>query len=160
TKVAGALLLFTCSSAFLSLVFSTLESGGKFREGGYVGDWLAKELAEILNRTGSLIVVVTLIVLAVIMSTQFSFGRLGATVVGALHETSERAYLAFAEWREARRREKQRREVIAKHTKKAGLSGDKGAAVPEAAAGVVAKAPRKRDALGDDDVPAAATVPA
>src|SRR5262249_1985287 len=139
------LLLFTCSSTFLSLVFSTIESAGSksYRDGGYVGDWIAKELAEILNRTGSLIVVVTLIVLAVIMSTQFSFGRMMASVVGALHETSERAYLAFAEWRESRRREKQRREVIAKHTKKAGLTGDKAAvAVADVAAGAAsAKAP-------------------
>jgi S-DNA-T family DNA segregation ATPase FtsK/SpoIIIE len=161
TKVAGALLLFTCSSAFLSLVFSTLESAGSksFRDGGYVGDWIAKELAEILNRTGSLIVVVTLIVLAVIMSTQFSFGRMMATVVSALHETSERAYLAFAEWRESRRREKQRREVIAKHTKKAGLTGDKAAAV-DVAAGAVAKTPRKRDGSVDDEAPAAVLAPA
>jgi DNA segregation ATPase FtsK/SpoIIIE, S-DNA-T family len=157
TKVAGAILLFTCSSAFLSLVFSTLDASGKsFRDGGYVGEWIARELAEILNRTGSLIVVITLIVLGVIMSTQFSFGRMMATVLGAVHETSERLFVAFAEWRESRRREKQRREVIAKHTKKAGLSADKAAAVAEAAAGVLAKPPRKRDAAGDDDTPAAA----
>jgi S-DNA-T family DNA segregation ATPase FtsK/SpoIIIE len=159
TKVAGAVLLFTCSSAFLSLLFSTLDTGGKsFRDGGYVGDWIARELAEILNRTGSLIVVITLVVLAVIMSTQFSFGRMMASVVGGVHEASERLYVAFSEWRESRRREKQRREVIAKHTKKAGLAADK-AAVAEAAAGVIAKPPRKREASGDDDAPAA-TAPA
>jgi len=156
TKVVGGLLLLTCSSAFLSLVFNTLESGGKsFRDGGYVGDWIARELAEILNRTGSVIVVITLIVLAVIMSTQFSFGRMMATVVGTLHDMSERVFIAFSEWREARRREKQRREVIAKHTKKAGQSGDKTATVAaEAAAGAVAKALRKREASADDDAPA------
>jgi S-DNA-T family DNA segregation ATPase FtsK/SpoIIIE len=155
TKVTGALLLFTCSSAFLSLVFSSLESAGKsFRDGGYVGDWLAKQLAEILNRTGSLIVVITLIVLAVIMSTQFSFGRMMAALVGTLHETSERVVVAFTEWRESRRREKQRREVIAKHAKKAGAAADKGTAGEAAAAVVAAKPSRKREAPGDpgDDV--------
>ena len=160
TKVAGAVLLFTCSSAFLSLVFSTLDASGKsFRDGGYVGEWIARELAEILNRTGSLIVVITLVVLAVIMSTQFSFGRMMATVIGAVHETSERLFVAFAEWQESRRREKQRREVIAKHTKKAGLAADKAAVVAEAATGVLAKAPRKRDAAGDpgdDNAPSVA----
>jgi S-DNA-T family DNA segregation ATPase FtsK/SpoIIIE len=160
TKVAGAVLLFTCSSAFLSLLFTTLDTSGRsFRDGGYVGEWIARELAEILNRTGSLIVVVTLIVLAVIMSTQFSFGRMMATVIGGVHETSERLFVALGEWRESRRREKQRREVIAKHTKKAGLAADKAGAVAEAATGVLAKAPRKRDAPGDDEAPAAA-VPA
>jgi DNA segregation ATPase FtsK/SpoIIIE, S-DNA-T family len=155
TKVVGGLLLLTCSSAFLSLVFSTLESGGKsLRDGGYVGDWIARELAEILNRTGSVIVVITLIVLAVIMSTQFSFGRMMAAVIGALHDTSERVFVGFTEWREARRREKQRREVIAKHTKKAAQGGDKTAAVAEAAAGALAKAPRKREGSAEDDAPA------
>ena len=83
--VIGAGLLFASTSAFLSLVFSTLEVAGKsFRAGGYAGEWLARELSEYLNRTGSLIVIVTLIVLAVIMSTQFSFGRLfGALIVAA-----------------------------------------------------------------------------
>src|SRR5262249_50020002 len=147
------------SSAFLSLVFSTLDPGSRsFRDGGYIGDWIARELAEILNRTGSLIVVITLIVLAVIMSTQFSFGRMMTAVVAAIHETSERVFVALSEWRESRRREKQRREVIAKHTKKAGLAAEK-AAVAEAAAAVVAKLPRKRDDPGDDVSPAAAATP-
>jgi S-DNA-T family DNA segregation ATPase FtsK/SpoIIIE len=161
TKVTGAVLLFTCSSAFLSLVFTTLESGGKsFRDGGYIGDWIARQLAEILNRTGSLIVVITLIVLAVIMSTQFSFGRLMAAVVGALHETSERVLLTFTEWRESRRREKQRREVIAKHAKKAGATADKGTLAEAAAAGVSAKPSRKREAPEADEAAAAGSAAA
>ena len=44
-----------CVSAFLSLVFGSLEVSGKsFRAGGYAGEWLAKELSEYLNRTGSI----------------------------------------------------------------------------------------------------------
>ncbi len=43
TKATGAGLLFACLSAFLSLVFGTLEVSGKsFRAGGYTGDFLAK----------------------------------------------------------------------------------------------------------------------
>ena len=37
TKATGATLLFTCISAFLSLIFGSLEVSGKpFRAGGYV----------------------------------------------------------------------------------------------------------------------------
>ena len=76
TKATGGVLLFACISAFLSLVFGTLEVSGKsFRAGGYLGDWLARVLTAYFNRTGSLIVVLTLIFLSIIMSTQFSFGR-------------------------------------------------------------------------------------
>jgi S-DNA-T family DNA segregation ATPase FtsK/SpoIIIE len=145
TKVAGAALLFTCSSAFLSLVFGSLEVSGKpFRAGGYTGDWLAKELAAYLNRTGSVVVILTLIVLAVIMSTQFSFGRFFKALFAALGNGSVRAFAAFREWREDRRRDKQRREVVAKHTKR-------GIAIPDAV--------KKREALDedeDDDLPARA----
>src|SRR5665213_2586967 len=88
TKVTGATLLFACLSAFLSLVFSTLDVAGKsFHAGGYIGDFFARELAEYLNRTGSLIIVVTLIVLSVILSTQFSFGRMMAAIVASVNET-------------------------------------------------------------------------
>jgi S-DNA-T family DNA segregation ATPase FtsK/SpoIIIE len=120
TKVTGATLLFGCLSAFLSLVFSTLEVAGKpFRAGGYVGEFLAREFSEYLNRTGSLIVVITLIVLSVILSTQFSFGRMTAAVIAALTETTEHLLSGWRDWRDARQREKERREVIAKRAQKA-----------------------------------------
>ena len=78
TKLIGAGLLFACLSAFLGLVFGTLEVSGKsFRAGGYLGDWLAKALTSYLNRTGSIIVVLTMIFLSIIISTQFSFGYTG-----------------------------------------------------------------------------------
>src|SRR5581483_9064896 len=119
TKATGAGLLFACLSAFLSLIFGTLEVSGKaFRAGGYAGEFLAKELSEYLNRTGSIIVILTLIFLAVIMSTQFSFGRFFGAIVVALKSALVRGWDSFQEWRAERRREKQRREVIAKHTKK------------------------------------------
>src|SRR5262249_22467174 len=75
TKAFGAAMLFACTSTFLGLVIGTLESGGKsFRAGGYAGEFLANEMSDYLNRTGSVIVVLTLIVLSTILSTQFSFG--------------------------------------------------------------------------------------
>ena len=119
TKVIGMGLLFSCLSAFLGLVFGTIEASGKsFRAGGYAGEFLANEMSEYLNKTGSVIVVLTLIVLSVIMSTQFSFGRFFSTAIGAVRDGAMRGMDAFHAWREERRREKQRREVIAKHTKK------------------------------------------
>jgi len=85
TKATGAALLVACVSAFLSLAFGTLDVSGKpFRAGGYVGEWLASELSEYLNRTGSVIAILTLIFLAIIMSTQFSFGRLFAALSAAI----------------------------------------------------------------------------
>jgi S-DNA-T family DNA segregation ATPase FtsK/SpoIIIE len=119
TKIAGAVLLFNCISAFLCLVFGNLEVSGKsFRAGGYAGEFLAKLLSEYLNRTGSMIVIVTLIFLAIIMSTHFSFGRLFGAIIETIQDGGAKALGSFRAWREDRRREKQRREVVAKHTKK------------------------------------------
>ncbi|HZP48765.1 MAG TPA: DNA translocase FtsK [Vicinamibacterales bacterium] len=131
TKATGAGLLFSCLSAFLSLVFGTLEVSGKaFRAGGYAGEFLAKELSEYLNRTGSLIVLLTLIFLSVIMSTQFSFGRFFGAIFAAIRSSVAHGWESFQEWREERRREKQRRDVIAKHTRK----GEAAPAIAKAAA--------------------------
>ena len=79
---------------------------------------LAGELSEYLNRTGSVIVMVTLMFLAVIISTQFSFGRFFAL---AVRRDARRSAGAGDRVRGGARNaaaRKQRREVIAKHTKK------------------------------------------
>jgi S-DNA-T family DNA segregation ATPase FtsK/SpoIIIE len=165
TKATGTLLLFGSSSAFLSLVFGTLDLSGKpFRAGGYVGDWLAKELSDYLNRTGSIIAILTFIFLAVIVSTQFSFGRLFAALFGAFRGGAARTFESFREWREERRREQQRREVIAKHTKKGappeiarpsgGAEAEGGRAKPasrEPAQKEAARAPRQDAPVRDDE---------
>src|SRR6267143_2055808 len=148
TKLIGTGLLFACVSAFLSLVFVNLEVAGKaFRAGGFAGEWLAKQLSEYLNRTGSLIVILTLIFLAIIMSTQFSFGRFFAAIIDSIGRRVMRAVDALHERREERRREKQRRDVIAKHTKK-------GSAPP-----TVAEASVGKPTSGETSAPAVARKP-
>jgi DNA segregation ATPase FtsK/SpoIIIE, S-DNA-T family len=157
TKVTGAALLVGCTSAFLSLVFHRLEVSGKpFRAGGYVGEFLAKAMSDYLNRTGAMIVILTLIFLAIIISTQFSFGRFFAAVIEGLRSSTMRGSDAFQAWREERRREKQRREVIAKHTKKGLAPAFADVSVgPEASAGKSAQPPDLTRAKGrkkpDDD---------
>jgi S-DNA-T family DNA segregation ATPase FtsK/SpoIIIE len=119
TKIVGGVMLVASLSAFLSLVFGTLEVSGKpFRAGGFLGEFLAKELSDYLARTGSLIVILALIFLAVILSTQFSFGRFFGSLFSSLKVWAIRTVDSFHGWREERRREKERQEVIAKHTKK------------------------------------------
>jgi len=166
TKTAGALLLFACASAFLSLVFGTLDVSGKpFRAGGYAGEWLARELAEYLNRTGSIVVILTLIFFAIIMSTQFSFGRLFAAIIDGATDGASRTLDSFRAWREERRREQQRREVIAKHTKKGAVPDVKAPVVAKVAEaeGAVRAAKPSRSGAGsmrddDDDVPPRAPI--
>jgi DNA segregation ATPase FtsK/SpoIIIE, S-DNA-T family len=146
TKVVGIALFFGCASTFLSLIFGTSQLDGKtFYAGGLVGTWLGAEMSEYLNRTGSIIVILTLIALSAILSTQFSFGRLFAQTsresrglwtrsVGALRVTIERL-----------RKERERRKVTAKHAKKAALAA-RTATADVGAAGVKAGTPAASEA--------------
>jgi S-DNA-T family DNA segregation ATPase FtsK/SpoIIIE len=138
TKLMGALLLFGCVSSFLSLAFGVLDVGGKeFRAGGYIGDRLAAFLADYLNRTGSIILILTLLFAAIILSTQFSFGRLFSTLAQIGQERWLAMRASVARRRDEKERAKQRQEVLKKH-----LGKDAGAPAREPAAPppVVAKA--------------------
>jgi S-DNA-T family DNA segregation ATPase FtsK/SpoIIIE len=119
TKLVGIMLLFGCTSAFLSLAFGSTDVGGKtYRAGGWIGTWLDTWLTEYLNRTGSVIVILTLMVTSIILSTQFSFGRMFASATEGSRSLFARGIGRVRGWLDDRRRKKQRREVIAKHTRK------------------------------------------
>jgi S-DNA-T family DNA segregation ATPase FtsK/SpoIIIE len=119
TKLTGIALLFAGSSAFLSLIFDDAESASRaFYAGGTTGWWLGGALSEYLNRTGSLIVLMTLIMLAVILSTQVSLGRMFADASVSSKGLSARAFSAARGWFDARRRERARRAVIARQMAK------------------------------------------
>jgi DNA segregation ATPase FtsK/SpoIIIE, S-DNA-T family len=136
TKAFGAALLFGCTAAFLALSFGTLSIAGKeFRAGGYMGSALAGVLADYLNRTGSIILILTLLFLAIILSTQFSFGRLFAAVGTMIADQWAAALGALRARRDEKQREKQRREVLKKHLDKQAAKEGK-----PAIAGAAAKA--------------------
>ena len=120
TKLVGVSLLLTAAGAFLSLAFGSAEVAGKtFHAGGSIGAWLASALAEYLNRTGSIIVILTVMMLSIILSTQFSFGRMFATATDGSRDFSARGIGRIRAWLDQRRRERERRQVIAKHASRA-----------------------------------------
>jgi S-DNA-T family DNA segregation ATPase FtsK/SpoIIIE len=118
TKLTGTSLLFVCTSAFMSLVLGRVDLGDRpFRAGGYIGEFFAGWMGEYLGRSGSIIVIVTLLFLAVVLATQFSFGRLFAAGLAAAGRGFGGLRAGVVAWLDARRKERQRREVIAKHTR-------------------------------------------
>jgi DNA segregation ATPase FtsK/SpoIIIE, S-DNA-T family len=165
TKVFGAVLLFCCTASFLALAFGSVEVAGKeFRAGGYLGTMLAGILAEYLNRTGSIILILTLLFLALILSTHFSFGRLLAAIGGMMADQWAVMIGALRARREEKQREKQRREVVKKHLEKqaregrpapavaiAGKTGDEGADLVEIAARAMNAKPRPAPAKEADE---------
>jgi S-DNA-T family DNA segregation ATPase FtsK/SpoIIIE len=135
TKVVGAALLVACVSAFLSLAFGSLTiSHREILAGGYLGRFLASFLAEYLNKTGSIILILTLLFLSIILSTQFSFGRLFAVVFEMLRDRWAAMLSNVRARREERRREAQRQEVLKKHLEKTGKDKEKEVRVARPAA--------------------------
>jgi S-DNA-T family DNA segregation ATPase FtsK/SpoIIIE len=120
TKITGMTLFFACSSAFLSLVFGSVDLEGKpFDAGGSVGSWIGAWLADYLNRAGSLIVLITLMTLSVILSTQVSLGRMFASATSGSRVFSARGVGWFRAWLDARRRERTRRAAVTRQTRSA-----------------------------------------
>ncbi len=147
TKSVGAALFVGCLAALLSLVLGAEEIGGRtFRAGGYLGDWVGGASTAYLNRPGSIIVILTLLVLAVILTTQFSFGRTFAVALEQGAAAATQAWTAFTAWREERQKEAQRKEVIAKHTRKGAPSADAAQLALTAARTARAKKPRSDEA--------------
>ena len=126
TKLTGLFLMFGCTAAFLSLAFGQLDVSGKtFRAGGFLGQWFAATLAQYLNRTGSIIVILTLLFLSVILSTQFSFGRFFGRVGSQARVWSVRFLDKGRHWWARRRRERQRQGVLRKHLQRTGSVVDR-----------------------------------
>jgi DNA segregation ATPase FtsK/SpoIIIE, S-DNA-T family len=117
TKGAGLTLLLLSLAAFLTLTFGmvTLE-GESVRAGGAVGELLSSMLLASFNRTGAYIVVATSVFVSLILATQFSFAAALASVGGFVATRLRAVQTAWAHYRETRRKEKMRREVIKKHT--------------------------------------------
>jgi S-DNA-T family DNA segregation ATPase FtsK/SpoIIIE len=119
TKLFGAGLFVVCLSGLFALAWSAFGAGDGAAWGGLLGSTTAALLRGFLNRTGAAISLLTLLVLAVIISTQYSFGRAARAVARRL-SAGPRLVDRWREWREAHRRERQRQLVIDKHVKKVG----------------------------------------
>jgi len=87
TKYVGTITLLIALASFLSIAFD-FDAGeiviSADSAGGLVGSWLAANLANILNRLGSIIFILTLCFLSIILSTQASIGRSAASGWGTL----------------------------------------------------------------------------
>ena len=90
--------------------------------GGYLGALLTGFLAEYFNRIGSIIVILTVMFLAVMLSTQFSLGQLFSGVWRGLRAIARVMRAAVSGWWTRRQRERQRRDVVNKHLAKTGAS--------------------------------------
>jgi S-DNA-T family DNA segregation ATPase FtsK/SpoIIIE len=159
TKGAGLVVLLLSLSAFLTLTFGTVSLEGEVvRAGGAVGELLSAALMASLNRTGAYIVVATSVFVSLILATQFSFAVALSSVGSALAARARAVRTAWAHFREARRKERLRREVVRKHTQ------NQKEAASQSVPRVRRVRPEEPEESGieveDEDAPARAPVPA
>lgn len=136
TKLVGTGLLLGSVTAFLSLAFGRADlDATRILPGGWMGNGLSGLLLHYFNTSGSLIVVLVSMTLGVILATQFSFGRLFKAIFAACRRSLEETLAAITEWRDRRRKERQRKEIIEKVAKRAAAEAQPQPA-PRAAAAV------------------------
>jgi S-DNA-T family DNA segregation ATPase FtsK/SpoIIIE len=165
TKIVGVALLLGSVAALLALAFSAFDDGARhFNAGGVLGEALAAGFAVYLNRTGAAILLLTVLALAVILSTQFSFGLAFSGMAARVR--SQRGLIDRVRgWQEERRRERERQQVVEKHVKKAGREKAPEIATRSADAAEKLKAARARlqpdeDEEDEDDLPLRPKAPA
>jgi S-DNA-T family DNA segregation ATPase FtsK/SpoIIIE len=116
TKAIGNTGLLLSLAGFLALALGTVGYEGEpVRAGGAIGELVASALVRDFSRTGAFIVVSTALFVALILSTQFSFSRMLGAVGARFGERLRSIRTAWAHWRETRRKERMRREVVKKH---------------------------------------------
>ena len=153
TKGAGLVLLLLSTTSLLAMAVGTVTFGGEtLRAGGATGELLASTLIASFNRPGAYILLATGLFVSVILATQFSFATVLSFVGAFLADRARVAAAAWVRFREARRKERMRREVIKKHTQKE--------REPEAGDFSLPRVRKTRPAAEEEDEPAPAARPA
>ncbi len=117
TKAAGLGLLLLSVTGFLTLSLGTVNfEGDTVRAGGAAGVLVSDWLIERFNRAGAYIIVLTCLIVAVILATQFSFAAFLRGMLAIVQARLRSLTTAWAHYRENKRKERLRRDVIRKHT--------------------------------------------
>jgi S-DNA-T family DNA segregation ATPase FtsK/SpoIIIE len=125
TKAVGNGTLLLSLAGLLTLAFGTVGYEGEpVRAGGAVGEMVAGLLVSSFSRTGAFIVVATALFVGLILSTQFSFSKLLGGVGARVAARLRAIQTAWAHYRESRRKERMRRDVIRKHAQPREASGE------------------------------------
>ncbi len=116
TKSVGLLALLLSTAAFAFIAIKTVPfSGEPIRAGGAIGETLALFLTVRVGRFGAVVVLGLSLFTGLILTTQFSFSAFLTSLVTWISDRITAARVAFAHWRETRRKDHLRQQVIRKH---------------------------------------------
>jgi S-DNA-T family DNA segregation ATPase FtsK/SpoIIIE len=123
SRIIGLVTLLLSASAILALVSLPLLFDGRVRAGGFIGAFIASNLASALNGVGALVFLLALAATGLLLATNFSFARAYERAVEAFgHPSTFASSLStrFQTWRverheRAQQRAEQRRAMRAAH---------------------------------------------
>jgi S-DNA-T family DNA segregation ATPase FtsK/SpoIIIE len=116
TKSVGLVALVLSLAAFAFISLKTVPfSGEPIRAGGAVGETLALFLSVRVGKFGAVVVLALSLFTGLILTTQFSFSAFLTSLVAWTAGRISALRVAFEHWRETRRKEHLRQQVIKKH---------------------------------------------
>jgi len=119
TKAIGLGVMLLCLATLINLTVDKLEIGGHLmenRSGGELGRLISEGLIGVTKKPGALIITITALFLAVVITTHFSFSEMVYKLSRYFKKGLFNLQNTLARKRELRRKEKMRRKVIEKHT--------------------------------------------
>ncbi len=120
SKVTGLTMLVISFSGLLALALGELPLAGQLKPaGGALGHLIASYLVTMLNPIGGFILLVTLWFTALIVATHWSLSEGMKSFQIWQRKTIAGGLTAIAHYRESRRKEKLRQQVVKKHAKRA-----------------------------------------
>ena len=131
TKSVGLVALLLSSAAFAFIALKTVPfSGEPIRAGGAIGEALALFLSLRVGRFGAVVVLGLSLFTGLILTTQFSFSAFLSSMVAWIADRITAGRVAFAHWRETRRKDHLRKQVIRKHAARTQEGGDEDPNLP------------------------------
>jgi len=120
TKLTGSVLFVISTASLLGLAFSAFDNHTRpFLQGGVLGYWGAAALAAALNRTGAAILLLALLPLSIVLATRISISRTSMAVARYVRRRADLG-ARWRGWMEERRRDRERRQIVEKHVRRAG----------------------------------------
>jgi S-DNA-T family DNA segregation ATPase FtsK/SpoIIIE len=127
TRLVGASLLMLSLTGLLTLAVGTVSMRGEaVRTGGAIGEIAAGTLRTSIGAVGAFIVLGVALLAATLLSTQLSFASIAQGGGAALAARLRSLRTAVLHYREARRKEQQRKEVVKKYAAKGVPREDEG----------------------------------
>ena len=125
TKSVGLIALLLSLAAFAFIALKTVPfSGEGIRAGGAVGESLALFLSVRVGRFGAVVVLAISLFTGLILTTQFSFSSFLTHLIAWLSDRVTATRVSFEHWRETRRKDHLRQQVIRKHAARSHEGGE------------------------------------